>query len=324
VAKSGFWDGLFGAAKTAKDADEFKAAVMKDDLVDPGMKRDDDDGDTHIHLHMNGAKKEGAMDDDPDLDPDMGEGGAPDLATLASQVAELTQRVAQLEAMDEEDVELEDPDTQDARTFKLRRGTKMGRARSRDEDTETTPERNPDMVAETDLPGIEDLDKRMPTASASDKRRFRDKWIRTTDSADSEDVWKETMALAEIIQPGIRIPTFDARISIGRTADRLCSFRRRVLDHALKDEDTSPVVKDLLGDINPEKLSCSSVKLSFNALGSHMRASNNTNHVRHAVRDGATKTGDNRNTTSGPPTISQMNQNAKEFWKAQKTNGATH
>jgi len=327
--------------RRVRDAEtEEEAKELTKDYIDPatgeGGGMNGGENDTHIHLHMGGKGGEGGdpgmaggmgggKDDDPPID--VGGGGQPDIQQLAAAVAELLQRVEQLEgggnggggSPDEgEDVELEDPETKDRRRFRMRRGDAI----TRDEEDIPVPERRPDIIDETDLPGIEDLDKRMPTASSGDRRRFRDNYIRTTDSADAEDIWTDTMAAAEILQPGVRVPTFDARLSLESTGKRLCAFRRRVLDHAISDVESGPILKEAIGTIDTANLSCASVKMAFNAASSHMRLLNNRGTVRSSVTRDSGGNGNN-GVRRGPPTIAEMNREAKDFWSKQATNGSS-
>lgn len=326
MPKSKSW--LDKMVRRVRDADtDEEAKEVTKDYIDPTGATGalpDDDGDTHIHLHMGKNGEGGEMhqgDDEPPID--VGGGGEPDIQQLAASVAELLQRVEQLEQGggdddddDGEDVELEDPDTKDKRRFRMRRGTRA----VHDDEEIPNPDRNPDMIYETDLPGIEDLDKRMSSASSSDKRRFRDRYLRTTDSADAETVWSDVMASAEILQPGVRIPTFDARLSLESTGKRLCAFRRRVLDHALAADDTAEVLHEVVGTIDANALSCDSVKMAFNAAAAHIKLLNNRGSVR---RTAGTGTNDSRGVSSGPPSLSQMNKNSRDFWKKQP-NGQMH
>jgi hypothetical protein len=317
--------------RRVRDADtEEEAREVTKDFIDPSSGQptgggSPDDGDTHIHLHMGGKGGEGgggmAGDDDPPID--VGGGGEPDVQQLAAAVAELLQRVEQLEGgggnggggnseggEDGEDVELEDPETKDRRRFRMRRG------RTHDESDIPTPERlGEDMVGETDLPGLEDLKQ----GGTGDRRKFRDNYARTHDSADAEDLWQGTMAAAEILQPGVKVPTFDARLTLASTARRLCAFRRRVLDHALSDENTKGIIHDSIGTIDTKTLTCDSVKMAFNAAAAQVRLMNRQGTTRTAAktRDGVTLP------RRGPPSIAEMNASAKEFWNNRNTNGAS-
>jgi hypothetical protein len=324
-------DRMVRRVRDAHSTDE--ALAVTRDYIDPmtgdtvgGGGPGGGENDTHIHLHMNGKGEPegGGMDQAPPMggggDPNGGGGGAPDLTQLAARIAALEEQVQALMegGGDEEDVELEDPDTQDARRFKLRRRSAL---RTGDEGADVpVPERlGEDMVGETDLPGLEDLKQ----GSTGDSRRRRAAYARTRDSMDQEDLWSDLVANAEIIAPGTRIPTFDARLPMKSTAERLCKYRRLVMEKAFKDADTAAVIKDTIGiatydGIKP--LGCDSVKMAFNAVGAAMASQNNGRTVRTAAAQPT------RDTTgyAGPPSIAKMNQAAKEFWSKQKTNGAMH
>jgi len=316
------------------------------DYIDPMTGMDNGEGggapgggdnDTHIHLHMNGKGEEGGGG--MDADPSNGNGngtppptgaaaGGTDVAQLAARIAALEEQVQALMAgeSDEEDVELEDPDTQDARRFRMRRRDAMRMMRTGDEGADVpVPERlGEDMVGETDLPGLEDLPQGSK-GNTADSRRRRAHYARTRDSMDQEDLWSDLVANAEIIAPGTRIPTFDARLPMKSTAERLCKYRRLVLEKGFKDADTAAVINDTVGiatfdGVKP--LGCDSVKMAFNAVASALAQHNNGRVVRTAApvatRDGM------GNRPAGPPSIQQMNRDAREFWSKQKTNGSMH
>jgi hypothetical protein len=331
--------------RRVRDANSTDAAIaVTHDYIDPntGVAVDNGGGapggggenDTHIHLHMNGEKGGGnGMDADPMNGNGNGNGGgaAPGDPAGGSDVAQLAARIAALEeqvqalmdgASDEEDVELEDPDTQDARRFRMRRRDAM-RMRTGDEGAEVpVPERlGEDMVGETDLPGLEDLPQGSKGSTADSRRRAA--YARTRDSMEQEDLWSDLVANAEIIAPGTRIPTFDARLPMKSTAERLCKYRRLVMEKGFKDAETAAVIQETVGigtydGIKP--LGCDSVKMAFNAVAAAMAQQNNGRQVRRAAaqptRDGGPR--------SGPPSIAEMNKQAKEFWSGRKTNGAMH
>lgn len=330
-------DKMIGRVRDAKDEDEARRAVG--DYIDPSTGErvvdPDDDNDTHIHLHLekNGEAKDMPRARDDFADPNDPSGGDPDNPgdpqDIQAVVAALAQRVAALEDAVENgegEMELQDPEdkTGDARRFTFRRGAKM---KARDEESvEALPVRNLEIMGETDLPGIEDLDKRMlaeegsrtVTLSVGDRRKARDKALRTMDSVDMEEGWRDMVALGEIIQPGVKVGTFDARLPALRTAERQCSFRRRVVDWALKDAAVGPEATALLGVRTVDGMKCDAVKMAFNSLGNVMRASNNAATVRTQAPPG--RTADNR--PPKLPTIAEMNKTAKEFWKQGAGNGA--
>lgn len=327
-------DRMLGRVRDARTIDEARTVVK--DYIDPatGERVDgngEDDGDQHIHIHLenNGEDDMRSRDEiDPgSTNPDE-EMGTPDNAELAQMVSALTQRVEQLEDMvggDESEIELEDPETRDARRFTMRRGSRLQSTRD-EEDPETLPERNPEIMGETDLPGIEDLDKRMPTASAGDRAKARDsalRRIRTADSADMEDNWRDTVALAEIIVPGIRTPTFDARLPALRSAERLCALRRRVVDHALQDRDVGDGAKLLTGLRTTDGVACDTIKVAFHSLAAAMRQQNNAGIVMPGLSETA-RTTDKNAGQSKTPSLAELNQRNREFWQKQGNGASRH
>lgn len=69
---------------------------------------------------------------------------------------------------------------------------------------------------------------------------------RAHDSALFEESWAETMSRAEIIMPGVRLPTFDRAAKPQSTVDQLCAFRARVLDGAYA---ARPEVRELIDEL---------------------------------------------------------------------------
>jgi hypothetical protein len=309
-------------AHRVRSADTNDAAVrVLDDLMGAGggEPKMDDNGDQHIHLHLDKGGGGAVQDDDPPID--VGVGGEPDTGQLAAAVSELLQRVEQLEAQvggngngggnggendDGEEVELTDPETKDARRYTMRRGRSL---KMRDEEP-PVPDRleNSEMLGETDLPGVEDL----PQSTGDRMRRFR-----SGDSADMEPNWVDTIALAEVITPGIRVPTFDARLTPERTAVRLCAFRRQTLDRALKDEYTANVMNDLVGIRTADQvktLGCDTVKMAFNATGNALKSRVNNQQYTRSVGTGDAKSRDNQAFT-GPITIAEIQRRNRIAWE---------
>lgn len=308
---------LVNKVRTA-DSDAAAAAAVKD-YIDPesgeALHRDPADGDTHVHVHL-GEKEGGTMPRGrDDGDPEDLSGGD-DITELKARVAQLEEVVEQLMDGDEQEVELEgenEDGTRDARRFTMRRGKKM---RARDE--LDVPERTPEMMGETDLPGIEDLDKRMPTATAADRKKARDSRVhKVRDAAYAEGTWDEMVAGAEILVPGMKFPVFDAMWTPANAASYLCGNRKRILDRAYKDEAVRAVISPAIGIPTFDGLRglpCDTVKIAFNAAVQAMRTHNNAGNVRRE----AGKTGDSGTEAKGPPTPAQMNQQNRDFWARRK------
>lgn len=108
------------------------------------------------------------------------------------------------------------------------------------------------------------------------------------DSAYFRDGFQETLAMAEIIVPGIRVPSFDAAAKPGKTYNALCSFRRTVLDLAWNDSKSRPYLQDLLGSgrtLATGCKTCDKVRDVFRGLWLARRHDNNGATITHdAVR----------------------------------------
>jgi hypothetical protein len=295
-------------AKSIRSAPDEDAAakLVKDYLEDDNSSNNHSTRDeVHVHLHQgkNGPGEED--DDDKDIEKDPSEsngGGEMNINELAQRVEALEQQVQALMNMEQEEVELEEPETQDRRRYVMRKGKGI---RAKDEDL-PVPERKPEIIGETDLPGIEDLNARNGS---------------TTDSTAQESLWQDTMAAAEIIVPGIRMPTFDASHKATLTAKRLCAFRRQTMDAALKNPETKEVVSEITGLTDSKQvksLNCDTVKMAFQATANAIRNQNNMNVVSRA------SVSDARNRDNQPKkiTISDLQKANNEFWSKRMNGGA--
>lgn len=257
-------------------------------------------GDVHVHIHPNETD-----DDEPGAAAAAAAGGSvsqAEFADLQAQVADLASKLAQLMGNDEEDVELEDQDTQDRRRFKLRRGDKI--KRTTDEDP-PTPEREPEMMGRTDLPGIEDLDGR-----------------KTTDSIKLEPIWVETVASAEIIIPGYRMPTFDAAHKPVLTAKRLCALRRGVMCQAANDANTLAIIRRFTADADLKRLPCDSLKIAFNATADAIKTQRDGGLLRTGTDTVVTRDANGNVAPKAAPSLAQMNKDAAAMWNKNTGNGA--
>lgn len=93
------------------------------------------------------------------------------------------------------------------------------------------------------------------------------------DSVFFADSWKETMAMAEVIAPGVRPVVFDSAAKPKRTVDALCKFRKTVLDMAHVNPQSRGVLDDLKYD--PKCRTCDTIRNTFRALFVAKRSMNN-------------------------------------------------
>lgn len=285
---------------------------------------------THLHLHLGGGggapagggAMPGMTGDEPSANtspPAPNGGGSPNtaggdvntrLAAVEAAVAQLTQQMAELSGGDEgQEVELQDPDTKDARTYLMRRRRKV----VGDEGSIPTPERNPDMIYETDLPGIEDLNGRRARSGSSGGIGDG---VTTGDSFQMEEIWQDTMAKGEIIVPGIRVPTFDGRVNPQITAKRLCSFRRQTMDAAIRNDTTKDLVENVTNLKTADQiknLRCDTLKMAFDVVAGAIGGSRNNTIMRASVGDGASRPVNGQR--GGVPSLAELQRRNKEAWK---------
>jgi uncharacterized protein len=97
------------------------------------------------------------------------------------------------------------------------------------------------------------------------------------DSALFLDSFQETIALAEIITPGIRLPTYDRALAPKKTVDAICGVRRKALEMGMTDVATRGLIEDATGgrEIDFRKATCDSIRTLFLAVGGAKKRLNN-------------------------------------------------
>jgi uncharacterized protein len=110
-----------------------------------------------------------------------------------------------------------------------------------------------------------------------------DRAKKAKDSAYLVDSFQDTIALAEIIAPGIGIPTVDAKAAPGKTYDALCRFRRSVLDVAMGKPETRTFIDEMLNGRELKDLPCGKVRDVFTAVGAFSKKLNNGQTARDSV-----------------------------------------
>jgi len=138
---------------------------------------------------------------------------------------------------------------------------------------------------------------------------------KTKDSVPFADSFQDMVSLAEVIAPGVPLPTFDPAAGPKKTRDAMCDFRKQVLGlHALTPGGIA-VIMGASGQRNftadsITKLNCGEARTLFNSVGTIIRR------VRDA--EGSTvRTSDSTQTaTPGAPlTGAEENKRNRDFWK---------
>lgn len=186
-----------------------------------------------IHIHMPGAEKIGGDTTTDEADP-------PAEGALA-QVMEAIKGVAsEVKAIGE-------------RVTKLEAGGKP----TGDADPDVDPDDDPDADPTND----------------SDPDGGEGKATMTGDSAALRIEFQDALARAEILAPGVHLPTYDAKAAAKKTSDSICVLRRRALRAALQN-DHADLVKAVAGGTDIAKMTCDSAKAVFNAASELVKAKN--------------------------------------------------
>lgn len=140
-----------------------------------------------------------------------------------------------------------------------------------------------------------------------------DKSAKFKDSAVLEDSFQETAALAEILSPGIRIPTYDRAMEPKKTMDSICKFRRASLDMAYMQPDVRAIVDDIQGSktFDIRTMDCDSVRSLFKSAAAAKKASNNVSQF----RDNNGSTRQNTQKPRGINSIEELNRLNAERYK---------
>ena len=138
------------------------------------------------------------------------------------------------------------------------------------------------------------------------------------DSEDLEESFKDAIAYAEILSPGIKVPVFDSRANPRQTVKKICGLRRAAVKSALKDSAMSDVLKTLNGgkEVKIADMSCGAVKLLFNGAANLVSKSNNHGTVGQ-FKD-AKQERNQTTTTTAVRTPAEMNKFFNEFYSKKK------
>jgi len=221
-----------------------------------------------IHIHMPGAAEAGKGGTTDDADPATGGADDPN-KVLADTLAKFDARLDALEAT-------------------------VGKLAA----ASSTPTGDDDPDADPVGEGDPTLD--------SEEGEGDDKTARTGDSTSLRDQFQETLSQAEIIAPGITLPTFDAKAVRKKTVDALCVLRRRALRKALEGDDAD-TIEAVLGAADVSKMTCDAVAPYFNASVVAVKA-------KRAAVTAAAQTRDSRRDEPKK----DINERNKEFWKNRK------
>lgn len=157
----------------------------------------------------------------------------------------------------------------------------------------------------TDLEAKKDDEDEEEEATEDGKKKKKAK-----DSAELRDEHIDVLARAEILAPGIHVPTFDAASDPQKTRDAMCGLRLKALQ-AAQEGKFKDTVEMLVGKGRDLKsLTCDAVASAFVATSEIVRRENNAQQTR-------TSTGDNKQPNIAS-SIADMNQRNAAFWANRK------
>ena len=181
---------------------------------------------------------------------------------------------------------------------------KDSRDRSRDGESEEEKKRRESEDAESE----EELEEETGSADAR----------KAKDSALLVDSFEAIKSNAEIIAPGIQIPTLDAKADPKKTfRDCHCALRRKALTQGTQDTETASIIAAVRGRVvdaaQIAKMDCSAVRTLFNGVAAMKKNHNNSRLTADAGRTQQTQT---TNDTRTP--IQKFQDASKKRWSDKK------
>ena len=180
-----------------------------------------------------------------------------------------------------------------------------------DEDGEKTDEEKAAEAAAAAVAEAARVAAEKVTADEAEKKaKEEDK--ATADSAGLAVEFQDAVARAEIIAPGVKLPTYDGKATRKTVADHICALRRKALVQAHGSADHKGHVTPFVTDAAPDfaRMSCDAVKMVFTGASELAKAANNRASAQ--TSDAASPNVLMR------ATIADMNKSAREFWKPKR------
>jgi hypothetical protein len=255
------------------------------------------DSHTHIHIHGIGTTPPGS-NGAVDVDDDAGAGaGSENNSGMNGNEGNNEARFASLENGHKEII------AQLAAITKQLAG-QGGSGGEQTGDEETDPEEG-----KTD-------DEGNPFAKKDDEEDDKDKnkeKSKTGDSAALATSYQALIADAEVLVPGFRVSTFDAKAKRKSTVDAMCNTRRKALDAVYATSDGKVLIDSVSGvkTIDTATMDCAAVGTLFRAAAGAKRLLNNSNATRDASHMGMQR---QDNKPKSPQSLADLNKFNREFY----------
>lgn len=294
---------FFTQAFKAKDAAEVEKLV-EDATAE--MEEDGKTGDTHIHVGDDGSEL------------------AEFKKTNDAEHAEMRERITALEALcagkgKTGDSGESNPDPDKNTQGKLDTNTQALDGKSKDETPEEKEKREKEEATAKAADAARDEETRademaldeLPEDLKEEAKKNKDK---VKDSAFLGDTVREVASMAEILSPGISLPTFDAADRPGVTAKRLCMFRRKSLDAAYTHSDTRELIDTLMAGrkFDTGSMTCDAARTLFRSASALKLKQNNAKTSTRGTNDG--KFGDEPRVV----TLADINAKNAAHWAGKK------
>jgi hypothetical protein len=129
------------------------------------------------------------------------------------------------------------------------------------------------------------------------------------DATRRREQWTDTLARAEMLVPGMRLPTFDAALSEKQIAATLCTFKRKTLAASFETDSGNQAIRGFVTSDSPNfaSMTCDAVGVLFTAASERMRERNNILSVSRGPALFA-KTG------ARPKTPAEINAFNRDYW----------
>lgn len=269
-------------------SDESLAAIgeILESAKKEGEFQDEEGEGEHTHIHMHTGEGDARVHDDESI------------SALMDQVAALEARVAALEGKGASTGDEESEEEKAAREAKEKE-TKD----AEEEEAKKKEETKDESEAEKEME--EELEEEAPEGE-------KDKAGKAKDSVYLGDSYQATVAGAEILVPGIRVPTFDATAPAKDTFTAICGLRRKSLDLSYATSEGKEIIESLTGGKVPDipGMSCGQVRQLFRGTVTAKKAANNS-----------ARTGDLHGRQSASPgpikTNADFNKAMAEYWAKQ-------
>jgi Uncharacterized protein conserved in bacteria (DUF2213) len=153
----------------------------------------------------------------------------------------------------------------------------------------------------------------------------RDSAIRNSRMPEAHDLsairlreeWSETISQAELLMPGIRLPTFDAQLDDTQTRRALCDFRRKVLNASWETDKGLQIIRNVVTTDAPDfkGMTCDAIDVVFANAARRMRETNNI----LSIDRGAS--GARQEQAKVPKTPAELNAFYRDYYENQAKRG---